>query len=68
MYWEEQTFAIPVLPGRGGFRIALATDRSLETGKEVGDLLTIPARTIAVLESMPAQTAAKTATRGKRLR
>ena len=54
MYWEEQTFAIPVLPGRGGFRIALASDPSLKAGEVVGDLLKVPARTIAVLQSMPA--------------
>lgn len=70
MYWEEQTFAIPVLPGRGGFRIALATDTTLATGTEVGDLLSVPARTIVVLQSVPAPARdTKTTTqRGKRTR
>lgn len=65
MYWEEQTFAIPVLPGRGGFRIAIATDASLKTGETVEGSLVIPARTIVVLQSLPAQ-AGKPVRRTKR--
>ena len=65
MYWEEQTFAIPVLPGRGGFRIAIATDASLKTGETVEGALVIPARTIVVLQSLPAQ-AGKPVRRTKR--
>ncbi|MBP5461816.1 MAG: hypothetical protein J6Y20_06800, partial [Lachnospiraceae bacterium] len=67
MYWEEQTFAIPVLPGRGGFKIALASDPSLKNGEVVGDLLKVPARTIVVLQSVPG-TSKATMQRGKRIR
>ena len=52
MYWEEQTFAIPVLPGRDAFRIALASDASLTAGTITGDTLAVPPRTVAVLQSV----------------
>ena len=52
MYWEEQTFAVPVPPGRAGFCVSIATDSSVVPGTVVGDTISVPARSIVVLRSV----------------
>ena len=52
MYWEEQTFAIPVLPGRDGFAVALSSDPGVAVGTLTGDTISVPARTIVALRSV----------------
>ncbi len=59
MYWEEQTYAIPILPGREGWKVVLATDSAVTCGEIGEDTVTIPARTIVVLQSTEAKADAK---------
>ena len=54
MYWEEQTFAIPVLPGRDGFAVALSSDPAVAVGTLTGDTISVPARTVVALRSVAA--------------
>jgi len=67
MYWEEQTFAIPISPGRAPFSVALSSDPSLAEGTQVGDTLAVSARTVVVLKSasLPKSGSLKKVTRGK---
>ena len=52
MYWEDQTFGIPVLPGRDGWRVALSTDNTVAMESAESDTIRVPARTIVVLQSI----------------
>ncbi|MBR5712084.1 MAG: hypothetical protein IKX54_00655 [Lachnospiraceae bacterium] len=65
MYWEEQTFAVPVLPGREDFVVALSTDAAVGKGTRVGDTITVPARTIVILQSAAAARKERRVTRRK---
>lgn len=50
MYWEEQTFEIPLLPGNQCWKPVIATDADWKP--EIKDnRITVPPRTIAVLQS-----------------
>lgn len=50
MHWEEQVFDIPLLSGNRGWKLILSTDPAL-TPMPVDTRLSIPPRTIAVLQS-----------------
>jgi glycogen operon protein len=52
MYWEEQTFDIPRLSGGRTWKLVLATDPALTPAEITEDRLTVPRRTIAVLQSV----------------
>ena len=51
MYWEEQTFEIPFLSDNRRWRIVLATDSAVKPAEITEPLLTVPQRTIVVLQS-----------------
>ena len=51
MFWEEQVFDIPHLSGGKAWKVVLATDPSVCIGELKEPRITIPPRTIAVLQS-----------------
>lgn len=51
MHWEEQVFDIPLLSGNRSWKLVLATDPALVPHSVTEPRITIPPRTIAVLQS-----------------
>jgi len=54
MYWEPQTFDIPLLPAKEGWNVLLASDSKVGLGTLTEPSLEVPSRTIVLLESMAA--------------